>query len=501
MKKQIQKIVLFALAMALSQTPVIAQAAEFPALLIPQEKVLITRLSDGVNLKVHYTEEALQKAGENSAFAQEVLDSAVLGYRTIVKRGFFTTGYTFAEPNKDFAYDPDHTIDVFLGDPEGEDAFLSYGIGRMAFQEAPCFDTVQVGQKAFQAMLLIPTNYRSYIENWGSLNPSPLGARDVAVDLHGTLTHELVHAMLFYYNRNLNPEASEEKRHVDWYVEGLARYFETFVGAQHDFYSQGFRQVLSNKIRFSRGGSNYFMRYPDQAFTTLRYENAIFWRFIDYKYGMESIEKLSRSFRDSQGNIQSNLERATGKDFNSLLKDFARAILTKDFGLNENTSYLKDVARTRLILKKGQLYLKEGDEERRLGKTCKTDWVGEWDDVEGVRGEAGVAGDNTKNSDVSPWATDYFEISVEPGSESIPAFQVTHTRGGKALLVQVLVVTHDGSEILKEMEEIPARKKGFLNLDQILEEENITFENVDKIYLLITNSDPEVPSDYKISLR
>ena len=343
------------------------------------EKIYEYRFSEGVKIKVHFTDEMLERSGESVYFAKDVLDAAVQAYQTITQfKGFSSTGYSFAFPDPNYAYDPDRTIDIYLGDPSSDSEILNHGFRNLSFKDAPCFDTLKISDTEYQAVILLPANYKEFIKNWEHINPSSLGARNVNVDLRGTLIHEMLHVILFYYNKNLNKDVAVSEsssaqglpgsaRKVDWYVEGLARYFETFAGARHDFFSQGFKQTLPDKIRFSRGGSNYFMRYPDQAFTDLRYENALFWRFIDYRYGMPTIERLSRDFRDYPSrSFELALEKATQTSFKDLLKTFALSILLKDFGLKDDEAYLKDIAKTRLIYKRGEIYLVDGTGDEKI---------------------------------------------------------------------------------------------------------------------------------------
>ena len=319
------------------------------------------RLSDGVWIKVHFNAQQLTQYGVGEDFPYQVLDAASSAYELITgARGFNTQGFTFSKADRKYAYDPDQTIDIYLGAPEGENSYPALGSKNRMFRDAPCFDILQESATRYQAVILLPVNYREFIENWEKINPSPMGERDIRTDLRGTLTHEMLHVILFYYNKNLNKSAGSMENagaprdDLDWYVEGLARYFETLAGARHDFYSQGFKQMLPNKVRFSRGGANYFMRYPDQPFTHLRYENALFWRFIEQRHGMGAIERLSRLLRHRTG-FKSALEEVTGRSFERLLKEYAVSVIQKDFNLKKESGFLNDVARTRLSFAKGNL--------------------------------------------------------------------------------------------------------------------------------------------------
>ena len=465
------------------------------------EKTYEYRFPDGVSIKVYFTDQSLEASGQDAVFPKEVLDAAVSAYQTITQfQGFNTEGYAFASPDKNYAYDPDKTIDIYLGNPNETNNFSYHGFNPASFKDAPCFDTVRISETGFGAVILLPVNYRDFIKNWERINPSPLGTRNLEVDLRGTLIHEMLHVVLFYYNHNLNKEldgtAGTPHKKLDWYVEGLARYFETFAGARHDFYSQGFKQVLPDKIRFSRGGSNYFMRYPDQSFMELRYENALFWRFLDTRYGMSSIERLSRELRNyGPENFKAALEKVTHEPIAQLLKEFAVAILLKDFGLKEDGVYLKKIAATRLVYRDKKLYLKDGyGSEKALGTVCRTDWVGEWDDRKVRHEEPAVAGDNTGISDVSGWATDYYEIDLAKETTTLPELDILTDTSNASLAVQVLLVTQGGSMIKREQGRC-------VSLEKEIRKEGLEARDINKIYLLITNTDSLEVIPYRISVK
>jgi len=476
------------------------------------EKIQEYRFRDGTRLKVHYTDTVLRESGESRQFPQDVLDAAVSAYQTIVEfQGFSTPGYSFASPDKTYAYDPDRTIDIYLGNPEKPNPYPKRGFDHLSFKDAPCFDTIQVSDTKYQAVILLPGNYKEFIKNWERINPSSLGSRNVWVDLRGTLIHEMLHVVLFYYNKNLNKECDIDRSHgvsrdkkVDWYVEGLARYFETFAGAKHDFFSRGFKETLPDKIRFSRGGSNYFMRYPDQAFTDLRYENALFWRFIDYQKGMGAIERMSRDLRAAEGREghRASLEKVSELNMKELLSGFAMAILFKDFGLKEDGAYLKEVARTRLVYKNSGLYLKDGfGGEEALGPNCRTDWIGEWEQEKAPLGDLPVAGDNTTPSDVSGWATDFYEITRDPSVRALPWLGITLAEGGAPLSVQVVMASRGGSLIKKQLLDIQAGQTQGLDLQEAARRQGLRAADIEKIFLLVTNIDESQTAHYELRTR
>ncbi len=479
------------------------------------EKVREYQFDDGAKIKVHFTDQALKQAGAPDDFTADVLSAAVTAYQTITEfEGFRSTGYAFASADKNFAYDPDRTIDIYLGSAAGANGFEKLGTKNQLFKDAPCFDTIKTGPSQYEAVILLPANYHEFIRNWEKINPSPLGKRNIEVDLRGTLIHEMLHVIIFYYNKNLNKATDNDSaevgvdvsggrsKHLDWYVEGLARYFETLAGARHDFYSQGFKQMLPDKIRFSRGGSNYFMRYPDQAFINLRYENALFWRFIHYRFGMEAIESMSRNFRGHHDDFKKILERATGERFELILKQFASAVLFSDFGLKEDSRYLNEIAKTRLTLRQDGFYLFDGSGHKKyLGRKAATDWIGQWADAKADFGQPSVAGDSTEEADVSGWATDFVQMNFESSQKQIHGLGIRHVGAGPPLHVQVFLYTRGGSILENTDILVPGGSGESLGLEQLLKKNNLNFEDMDKAVILITNTDPENPVFYEFFIE
>lgn len=459
---------------------------------LPREKILTYSFPDGVTIAVHYSEPLLKRTGKDARFAREVLDAAVYSYQTLTEfMGFDEKGHSFAYPDKRYAYDPDRTLDIYLGNSK-------------AFRDAPCFDTRQVSERGFEAMILLPSDYARFIQNWEKMNPSELGPRRVEVDLKGTLAHEMLHAILFYCHKNLEAAQSPGLGQTDWYVEGLARYAETFVGAKHDFYSQGFRQSLPGKIRFSRGGANFFMRYPDQGFLRLRYENALFWKYFESRYGVKGIARFSRHLRGAQiSDVPAAFKKATGSGIENFLEQYAFAVLTKDLGLREETAYLSQVAQTRVHYKKDKLYLVDGTGTRLLlGKTCRTDWVGQWSAFSSRHGEMSAAGDHTAESDVSGWSTDYYDISWESSRGlAFPDIRVLNEGGRGDLSIRLAVLTKGGTWLKSEPARVPIERSAKVSPERLLHQNGLSLTDARKIFLIVTNLDPELRADYHFSIE
>lgn len=464
------------------------------------EKVLEHRFADGARIKVHYTDQILEAAGEQPTLPRDVLDAAVMAYQTITEfLGFDAEGYSFAKPDTSYAYDADRTIDIYLGLADGPGAFMGKGFDSIAFKDAPCFDTLKVSETRYEAIVLLPANYKQFIRNWEKINPSPLGARTVDVDLRGTLIHEMLHVIIFYYNKNIDKETREigdgtNPKKTDWYVEGLARYIETFAGARHDFYSQGFKQTLPDKIRFSRGGSNYFMRYPDQVFTELRYENALFWRYLDHRYGMEAIERISREFRGG-GKLEAKLVRALDKPFVELIEDFSAAIYEKDFGLKEDAVYLLDIAATGLEWRQRSLWIKDGyGHERPLGKRCETDWIGSWGEFRARFDEPSVAGDSTPEADVSAQAADFIRVKF---TDTPPTkVGVRNLDEDDPLVGRIYFHTRGGSRFVRRLETVAPASSVTIDLDLIASEQGLSRSDLTACGVIVINPSPDGSVSY-----
>ena len=432
---------------------------------------LESRFEDGAGVRVHF-------AAADRSFALKVLNAAVSAYEMLTRLGFNTPGFSFASPDPDYAQDPDRTLDIYLG-----------GNGP-SFRDAPCFDALKVSETGYEAMILLPARYKDFIRNWERLNPSFLGRRDIDTDLRGTLAHEMLHAILFYCNKNLEKDSAGASKRLDWYVEGLARYAETFAGARHDFYSQGFKQVLPDRVRFSRGGANYYMRYPDQPFRELRYENALFWRFMDTRFGMAAIGRLSRELRGADTNPAAAFERSTGRKWGRFLGDYARAVLTGDFALGPDAGHLKPVARTMLVIGRKGFELIDGyGLRKKLGRVCSTDWVGSWHDRRARFGGPAAGGDATEQADLAAWATDFIEFTPEDGSRAIG---IRHCRGGAGLLVQWAAELESGKRLEGHLGTIPPGQSRRWRMDRL--------PAVKKAYLLLTTLDPEQPSEYQLTV-
>ena len=114
--------------------------------------------------------------------------------------------------------------------------------------------------------------------------------------------------------------------------------------------------------------------------------------------------------------------------------------------------------------------------------------------------EPPAAGDNTEKADVSGWATDYVEITLDKADPELPLLSVTHKEGGSPLAVQLVLATKGGSLLKKDMGDIPPGASRQCALKEVVAKEGLSAKDIDKIYLLVTNTDPRVISDYEINV-
>jgi len=92
-------------------------------------------------------------------------------------------------------------------------------------------------------------------------------------------------------------------------------------------------------------------------------------------------------------------------------------------------------------------------------------------------------------------------VDIAPGTASLPRLGVKHKEWGMPLAVQILIVSKGGSVLKKEMKDVAAFATGWLSLNEEIQKEGLTAADIDKIYLLITNTDPQTLAEYEIQIR
>ncbi len=278
----------------------------YPIAVSEAQQTLQAELEDGVVLKVHLKQNL---GAEGFDYAEEVLQAACDAYKEVTfNQGLNRDGYTFASADRFFAYDSDRVIDINIDNVDVPFALMS-----------------PQGGLEYKAEIFVPADYRTYRKRYRISHHQ--------LELKAALTHELLHIIIYSYNRNMQ-KASQGKVSLtsyrwDWYVEGLARYFETLVGYREEFLSSGFRQKSGKIIKVYKGGVNYFLRYPDKPLNERKYDFALFWQYLHQNYGMHIIEEISCKFRQINPGLCTNhqamqiIAQTLGVSMESLLQDFS----------------------------------------------------------------------------------------------------------------------------------------------------------------------------------
>ncbi|MBN3039360.1 MAG: hypothetical protein JW869_08105 [Candidatus Omnitrophica bacterium] len=263
----------------------LALAALYPGEAYSDQEILLASVEDGTTFKVYIPEGYGQDVND---YARKVLEAACTGYKEVVfKYGFDRIGYTFSLPQREYAYDIDRVIEIYLADVDSPFALM-----------APQNDL------EYEAKILVPIDYKTYRKKYDIDQPDS--------ELRASLTHELLHIVTHSYNKNMSgsyhAKSSLDCERWDWYTEGLARYFERLAGYDKEFLSSGFRKKSGKKVLVYKGGVNYFLRYPDKPLDERKYDFALFWQFIHTEFGMDKIEKIACKFREVDPAACSNQE-------------------------------------------------------------------------------------------------------------------------------------------------------------------------------------------------
>jgi hypothetical protein len=399
---------------------------------------LISSLPDKTQLKVHFMDTDLDRIKDPN-YPYRVLALMKEAHTLLTHDlGYQSLGETT------------NAIDIYLADAEKSPVFPFEGFHRDDFKRAPIFlvkKDVRTGQK--RRVILIPMDYGKFVKIWDHLNHVPLSRdRHPDRDLAGSVMHEMTHAFLHEYHENLG--STEFQIHNgDWYTEGLARYYETKIGSLSGFSALGFRKKVDDKIQFSRGGANYYLKYPDETFFTLRYENALFWLYFEKTFGHSKVVELTHDFKDlpfdasfSQYILQ--LEKVTQTPFEKLLNGYFSWIYEKGYKTYSAGAYLHEVAAAKTIWKNGEFYWKENGET--AGETLKADWISSWGDVKAKGFDDRIAGDGTSIADVRPLAMDVHEIQLLTSASQISV----RTQGSAQMNVTLYLYDEEGGFVKKE---------------------------------------------------
>jgi len=433
---------LLILVLIIQASPRCSEGAEVTEI-IWDESVKSCSLQDGATIKVHYRRQDLRS---NHAYpdrhADKILEYAKDAYTDIVyNHGFNTPGFTFANPDKNYSYDIDKTIDIFI---------------RTDAPGAPCYDIIKGNGPGYDAIIILPADYKSYLANSisGDISEAKLYER-----MKGTLYHELLHVITYSYNKNImawyrRHEGSSYYQGGDWYVEGLARYYETLAGSYHNFFSRGSVKKKAKKLIVAQDGANFLMEHPSQPLEEARYDYALFWAYIHETYGMDKVEEISRKFRfiskDSmKDQIPLIITNVLEKDFENVLKDFAVAMYRKDFAIN---------------IKEGLMDLKSMTLDDFSKKPEKR---------------------------VESWSSNFITLDLE--RKDIPS-SISIKKRGKDCVLQMAVMANLEDSKMVQLQDITLDKYNACTMDL----SKMRSKGVEKLILIITNTNPDRNASYRL---
>ncbi|MBP9733209.1 MAG: hypothetical protein KBD07_02395 [Candidatus Omnitrophica bacterium] len=406
------------------------------------EKVLSARMADGTILKVHYTDFALDQS-EDWSYPRRVFTHMKAAYE-VLGRDLRLDDNRSAKPR---------AIEAYIGDTEAGGILPFGGFTLEDFKRAPLF-MVRTDERsgAKVPVLLLPANYSKFLEFWNRINRIP-GESAYSTDqyLASSIMHEMTHAIVHGFNENLG-STEHEIRGGDWYTEGLARYFECKTGSDAGFASEGFRKIVDGRVQFSRGGANYYLRYPDESFFTMRYENALFWMYLDKRMGSDAIVQITRdlkglAFNASAADYARVLSEVTGESFETLLNDYFNWVYRGDYTRYREGSKLLPVAAAKSVWSKGQFYVynNRGSLVQLAGSSLTSDWVSGWGNDTAQKTTEIIAGDWTLGADIKPLAFDAHEIMISAAAGEARELSVENTGGSKRMRVTAYFESAQGT--------------------------------------------------------
>jgi len=449
------------------------------------EKILSARMADGMVLKVHYIDFAL-KSTHDPDYPRRVFGHMKMAY-TVLKKQLKSDRSSLPLPR---------SIDLYLGDRNITGVLPYEGLPSKDFTHAPLFvirTDPQTGEKT--PAILMPANYSRFLKFWNQINHVPYGVwyRDDQY-LANSVIHEMTHAFIHMFNENLG--STEHQMHKgDWYTEGLARYFESKIGSDASFASEGFQKRIGDTIQFSRGGANYYLRYPEETFFNLRYENALFWLYFEKRFGRDAIVNLSRSlktvpFDATHAMYRDTIENVIEGPFSEMLDDYFNWVYKGGYKKYKEGKRLLPVARTKTLWSKGLFYLRS-----RAGHSFKeipildTDWVASWGENQAKGIQDHIAGDWTEKADIPALAFDVHEISVKRGET--PKRIILQHHGNSAELKATVYLTAGGQRKVLQYT---------LAHDGRVEILTTPGESLTHIGLVLSNLDLTESSEYEIQI-
>ncbi|MFC1577189.1 hypothetical protein ACFL3N_02495 [Candidatus Omnitrophota bacterium] len=260
---------------------VIAQASVFMDSAFEQEcpvaefeDFIEEELWDGGYIRCYFSDPVLNKAGQDREYALLVKDAAVFAY-TKLTREFGFPGVGRSQGIGKYR-ERDKTIEIFIGDSETPNFKTSYFVPR----------TYEELKVTWDAVILMP-NEPDILR---PRSKSALKRETLGSVVKGTVMHEITHALTFQCNKNIRGARFGE----NWYVEGLARFMETKAGSWSSFYAKGYERKAKEGYAFClKEGANYFLKSTNRPLSELSYDYAIFWQYIDSRFGARKLADIS----------------------------------------------------------------------------------------------------------------------------------------------------------------------------------------------------------------
>jgi hypothetical protein len=451
--------------------------------------MLARTLSDGVTIRCFYAGET----AEDTTYPKEVLASACEAYETLTqKSGFSGALSSFRDADRSYAYDPDGAIDIIIGDPEMEGSFRGYEAEDF---RTSYFDPVQLESdpSACDANILVPKKI-DYIR------PKSRDALIFVRDsddrtLRGTMMHEMAHVVNFYRNRNM--KAVAKARNTGWFVEGMARYFETKAGSYDSYYSKGYIVRREKEYAYLEEGVNYYLEHPDRPLDKLEYDYAIFWKFLDSTYGERAIEAMTRAMRgvvspeSYEDDIIGALESSTGAAIEDILREYAYYLYRKSVSQEARDPRLEEIKHCDFYFDGRDFYAVKGETRTLIGPAHGLD-EGYFLKDEGLaKGMELVGIDTTREADINPLAIDVHKIVTVLDNDKDGAHIFLENKSQARLIAQAISEDGDGRERRSFTSLAPLEKKILIELEPDARQKEKTF------YVLITNADPKKGARYE----
>ncbi len=419
-------------------------------------------LDDGATINIHYDPGMLENVGVSPDYPVEILNAASKVYTILTSEfGFDRKGYTLVSPDRSYTYDPDESIDIYLGDADSKEQLCGFKPENF---RTSYFATCGYKDKenVHDVIILFPCRI-GVLREKGQTTSSRDSDETLIL---GTLIHEMTHIMTYQYCRNL--ETVSDLRDVDWFVEGLARYMETKIGSFNGYYSRGYTRDIPGGYAYLAEGINYFMKHPGRPLDELSYDFSVFWNYFDDKYGFEKIEAFCGELRALEGDdfmpgLEVIFEKTTGAAMEETLRDFAYYLYKISLHPKRPDKKVDEMLHSKAYFNGKRFLRLDGTKVKRC--------------------------DVYEEDDMHPWMTGFHKMKFADGQTTPLRFVNT---GEAEIMVQVMTLVGD-DEISRRYRVI---KKG-----ESCELNELTGNQTEEafFYFAVTNLDPCKKASFKIT--